>query len=243
MGAVSGYNYEAFSFSLDPEGIGLWLADGPKPGEEAPPFHLPTVDGRVVGLSDCAGRPVVLEFGSYTCPIFCGHIEPMEQVARRHPEAAFLVIYTREAHPGELIPAHQNHEDKKASAKRLLEEERIGRIVLIDDLDGTVHRMYGPAWDSVYLLDGNHFVVLRQAWTHPDEVEAVLAQLALGTPVPPRETTEMAPPTGGPIGQGLLRGGKQALLDFYVTAPAPIQELLRQSPSPDVRRVLAELGE
>ena len=238
---MSDYNYSAFSFAMDPAGVERWVNAGPKAGEQAPPFSLPTLDGDVVSMESLAGQPVVIEFGSYTCPIFCGQIPAMEEVARRHPEAAFLVIYTREAHPGEVTPEHRSIEAKQAAARRLLHEERIGRTVLIDDLDGSVHNLYGPAWDSVYVLDSSHRVVLRQAWTHPDDVESVLADFASGSAVTPRESTDMAPPTGAPMGQGLLRGGKQALIDFYETAPPPVQDRLRQSPSSEVREVLSSL--
>ncbi len=104
-----------------------------------------TVTGTSVGLSEFRGRPVVLEFGSYTCPIFCGHIAPMEAIAGRHPEAAFLVIYTREAHPGEIVPGHRTIQDKREAVRRLLADEPIGRAVLIDDITGTVHRADGTA--------------------------------------------------------------------------------------------------
>src|SRR5215467_4555728 len=114
--SMSDYNYSAFSFAMDGVGVDRWLNEGPQAGEKAPPFSLPTLGGDVIELEDLAGRPVVLEFGSYTCPIFCGHIPAMENVARRHPEAAFLVIYTREAHPGEITPEHRSVEAKQAAA-------------------------------------------------------------------------------------------------------------------------------
>ena len=64
---MDAYNYPAFSFGLDGPGIETWLRDGPKPGEPAPAFELPALDGDMVRLSDLLGRPVVIEFGSYTC--------------------------------------------------------------------------------------------------------------------------------------------------------------------------------
>lgn len=235
----SEYNYQTFSFAMDAAGVDRWLEDGPKAGSVAPEFSLATLDGTRVALSDLRGRPVVLEFGSYTCPIFCGHIEAMEAMAKRHPETAFLVLYTREAHPGEVTREHRSSEDKRAAVRRLLAEEPITRTVLIDDVEGTVHRSYGAVWDAVYVIGPDGVVLLRQLWTHPGEVEAVLDDLAAVRTVAPRETTAMAPPSGRPMGEGLLRGGRQALLDFYRTAPPPIQERLRASPSEAVRAVLA----
>lgn len=239
---MSDYNYTRFSFDLDAVGMDRWLIEGPPAGQDAPDFSLRAVDGTTIRLSDFAGRPVVLEFGSYTCPIFCGHIAPMEAMAQRHPEAAFFVVYTREAHPGEITHEHRSLEDKEEAARRLLADEPMGRLVLIDDLEGTVHQAYGPAWDAAYVIDAKGKVVLRQAWTDPPDVDAVLTSIAVGTAVTPRETTDMAPPTGKPMGEGLLRGGTRALLDFYTTAPPPVQERLRQSPSEAVRSALQEFA-
>jgi hypothetical protein len=93
----------------------------------------------------------------------------------------------------------------------------------------------------VYVIGADGRVVLREAWTHPDRVDAVLGELASGHDVHPRETTDMAPPSGQPIGEGLLRGGRRALRDFYQTAPPPVQQRLRESPSRLVQDALAEI--
>jgi len=46
--------------------LGMW-APGPKLGDDAPDFTLPTHDGgRTVTLSQCRGKPVILIFGSFT---------------------------------------------------------------------------------------------------------------------------------------------------------------------------------
>ena len=46
--------------------LGVW-EEGPKPGEMAPDFTLPTHDGaRTVTLSRLRGKPVILVFGSFT---------------------------------------------------------------------------------------------------------------------------------------------------------------------------------
>jgi peroxiredoxin len=235
------YNYPAFSFEFDAPGIEAWLRDGPKPGERAPSFELPALDGGTVGLDGLLGQPVVIEFGSYTCPIFCGHVPPMDELARRYPQVSWLVIYTREAHPGETTPEHRSLDDKRAAARLLAADEAIKRRVLIDDLEGLVHRRYGGAWDSVYVIGADGRVVLREAWTHPDRVDEVLGELTSGQDVRPRETRDMAPPSGQPFGEGLLRGGKRALRDFWETAPPPVQQRLSESPSQLVRDALAEI--
>jgi hypothetical protein len=232
------YNYTAFGFALEDGVFERFLGDAPKLGAAAPPFELPDLEGRHHRLDDWQGKPVVIEFGSYTCPIFCGHNPAMERLAAEHPEVVFVVIYTREAHPGERVAAHASVADKARVARRLVEEEPIGRLVLVDDLDGTVHRAFGAVWDPVFVLDADQTVVLRRAWNDPSHVATALHTLRAGERTR-SESIEMSPPTNvAGFGHGLLRGGRQALLDFYYSAPAAVRERLETSQSALVREVL-----
>lgn len=246
MAIATAYNYPAFSWDLEDDELARWLAEGPRRGEPAPDFELTDLDGAAVRLSELRRAPVVIEFGSYTCPIFSDRVPQMERIAREHPEAHFLVIAIREAHPGELIPQHRTAEEKRSAARKLAIEEGLRRRVVVDDLDGTVHRAYGGAWDPVYVLDGDGRVLYRRAWNHPDEVAAILSVLAAGrlSPevLPASDSVEMAAlPSRQPIGLRLLeRGGRQALLDFYRGAPAPVRRRLEASPSAAVRNTLKE---
>ena len=240
--SADSYNYRAFSFALEVGASNRFLRDAPPLGELAPNFELPDLEGRHHRLADWRGQPTVIEFGSYTCPMFRARIPAMAQVCAAHPEAAFVVIYTREAHPGERVPAHATVADKNRCAHRLVEDTKIGRPVLVDDLDGTVHRGYGTGLDAVFVLDAGGTVVLRRAWNDPAHVEDVLARLRAGED-PRVESVEMAPPADhAGFGHGLLRGGRQALLDFYRSAPPPVREQLKASTSPAVRDVLDTLA-
>ena len=236
------YNDPAFDFAVEDGAFERFLCDAPALGASAPNFELPDLEGRHHRLADWRGLPVVIEFGSYTCPIFCGHIPAMEQLAAAHPDTTWVVVYTREAHPGERVPTHATVAEKSHAARRLVEDEGIGRLVLIDDLDGTVHRDYGAAWDTVFVLDAAGTVVLRRAWNDPAQVAAELNVLRVGGHVSV-ESTEMAPPASAAgFGHGLLRGGRQALIDFYQSAPPPVRQRLETSTSPDVRDVLDTLA-
>jgi len=236
------YNYVAFDFALEQAEVTRWLQEGPAIGEVAPDFELMDIDGNTVRLSDLRGRPVVLEFGSYTCPIFSDRVPIMEQLARQYPEATFLVIYTREAHPGEHQGPHLSVTEKRSAALKLALEEALTRRVLVDWLDGTVHRAYGGAWDSVYVIDPGGRVLMRQAWNHPQDVAAVLDALRQGVRIEAPESIDMVREPGRkPMGQRLLeRGGVRALEDFYRSAPPPVRDNLRTSTSAEVRAVIAQ---
>jgi hypothetical protein len=233
------YNYSRFGFGLEDGAFERFLRDAPGLGAFPPAFELPDLEGRHHRFGDWQGQPVVIEFGSYTCPIFCGHSRAMEQLSVEHRDAVFVVVYTREAHPGERVPAHASVADKARAARRLVNEDAIGRLVLIDDLDGTVHLAFGGVWNAVFVLAPDGSVALRRAWNDPGQIRAALEALRAGERVRV-ESIEMAPPASpSSFGRGLLRGGRLALLDFYTSAPPPLRQRLETSSSAQVREVLA----
>ena len=240
MSVTTDYNYDSYSFALEQAELDHWLALGPHAGEIAPDFELEDLDGHRVRLSGLRGAPVVVEFGSYSCPIFSDRVPDMERLALERRDAQFLVIAIREAHPGEITGPHRTVAEQRQAARRLQVEEGIRRRVLVDDLEGTVHRAYGGAWNPVYVIDVEGRVAFRRAWNHPRQVAQALDGLASSQPLPPGESVEMAQLANrAPIGLRLLeRGGKKALLDFYRTAPPPLKRRLRESPSHAVRAVI-----
>jgi cytochrome oxidase Cu insertion factor (SCO1/SenC/PrrC family) len=61
------YNYREFHTGNFIYDVRATLArQGVAPGDPAPDFELPAVDGSRVRLSDLRGKPVVLHFGSPT---------------------------------------------------------------------------------------------------------------------------------------------------------------------------------
>lgn len=59
------YNYDTFRRHMVKED--MHFAGGPEPGQLAPDFDLPTVDGGRFRLSDYRGKqPLLIQFGSGT---------------------------------------------------------------------------------------------------------------------------------------------------------------------------------
>lgn len=208
-GDVLAYNYP--HFSLDNRtmdrlgGVGV--------GEAAPDFTATRLDGTEVALSDFRGRPVVLETGSLTCPMYAGRIEAMNALVSRFPDVTFLVLYVREAHPGERIGPHRSREDKVANARRAVNEDGEARTVLVDDEVGTAHHRYGAMPNTVHVIDAQGVVVFRAMWNDPDAVETVLRRMQAGQdpgPVP----TRFRPAGARVLFRVLHRAGRQALWDF-----------------------------
>ena len=224
-GPVEPYNYNRFRM----EAYRLEEFDGPDVGELAPDFTAETVDGRQVRLSDYRDRLVVLETGSYSCPMYVGNIMGMDQLARRYPEVKFLVLYVREAHPGSKVSAHRSMEDKAALARQVVSEEDEGREILVDDLEGSTHRAYGNLPDMVYLIGEDGTILLREQWNDPEIVEKALGRLRRKEPLHDLKPGANRPPSPRITLRVLLRSGQDSLGDFLLQLPRMVLAELRQS--------------
>ncbi len=170
---IAKYNYEHFRLSH----YGFDLAAGPKEGEVAPDFVVTTLGGKEVRLSGYLGRPVVLESGSITCNVFVQKLPLMNALTEAFPECHYLVLYGREAHPGAHIPRHASFEEKNQRAHMLKELEHERRTILVDDLAGTAHQLYGALPNFIYIIDAQGKVVFKDKWGSPERVKRVLLLL------------------------------------------------------------------
>lgn len=182
MFGMKHYNYESFSgHDLLKEAARTGFRSGPKPGERAPDFELRSLEGKKVRLSDFEGeKNVVLTFGSATCPFTAASIRGLNDLYDDYDDSndvAFLFVYVREAHPGEKMPAHLSTDDKRRAAEFFRDEEDVEMPVLLDDLDGRVHRKYGKMPNSTYLIDRSGRVAFRSLWTKASAIEEALEEL------------------------------------------------------------------
>ncbi len=83
-----------------------------------------------------------------------------------------MFIYTREAHPGEYVPHHASFDDKLDAARRLRDHFGIERPILVDELDGTVHRAYGLLPNMTWVVDRGGRIVYKADWTSATNVAA-----------------------------------------------------------------------
>lgn len=220
--AASAYNYQHFGLehrTMDHLG-------GVAVGEPAPDFTATRLDGTEVRLSDFRGKPLVLETGSASCPMYIGHIEPMNALAFRLPDAAFLVLYVREAHPGQHIRAHRDPAQKTAAARIVAAEEPEGRTILIDDLAGTAHRLYGAMPNTVHVIDAAGAVAFRAMWNDPAAVETAVQRLLVGQDAALVQT-RFRPSGPATLFRVLRRAGWRAVWDFVIAFPVLARAHLR----------------
>lgn len=165
------YNVERFTL----DNFDYYRFPGPRAGELAGDFLAWRPDGSEVRLSDYRGRWVVIEWGSVTCGMYARNIDAANAMARRHPDVSFLVLYTREAHPGEKRGRHTSFDDKLSAARQLKPLFNEDRDVIVDGLDGAIHQSFSScAPNAVYVINPQGIVTFRSDWMVLEAVETAL---------------------------------------------------------------------
>ncbi len=173
-------------------GAAAFADQPPRVGELAPDFILATTTGDTIALSSLyQDKPVVLEFGSISCPVFRGKIAPMERLYNELRTAAnFLAVYTIEAHPADVVSPYSNHvwvHDKNIAEGILVNqptiyEERwalalqaevllgITRPLVVDNMDNAVWEQYGKRPNSAFVIGTDGRVITKQFWSNPQQL-------------------------------------------------------------------------
>jgi tetratricopeptide (TPR) repeat protein len=168
-------------------------SSGPAINDPAPPFELQEVGAdKKVSLSLFRGKsPVVLVFGSYTCPNFRDSADTLKsfnnKYGRRIP---FYLVYIREAHATNNWQSTENEREGISLAPARTMEEKRGHAVLctsrlhlsfpalVDGIDGRVEKAYA-AWPShVFVIGKNGRILYASGLTrqdfHPKAMETAL---------------------------------------------------------------------
>ena len=240
MLGFSSYNYEHFSRELFHE-LAQTSFSGPGPGERAPDFKATTLDGETIRLSDFAKKKnVLLVFGSATCPMTAASIGGINQLYERFrgDDIEFLFVYVREAHPGEIIPAHSSIREKTEAARLLRDEEDMHMPILVDDLRGSIHRKYSRLPNPAFLIDRSGRVAFLSLWSKPEGLGHAIQELL---ELQEERSVDHVIVSGGqdlamPVPYSALyayraleRGGKQSLSDFRQALGLPARVALTAS--------------
>jgi len=179
------YNYEHFTIKPYARLYQQFLKILPL-GSSAPDFSCIDVDGKKVQLSEFRRKSfVVLGFGCMTCAPAILHAASyphnLSKLSQQFQDRGveFLMVYTRETHPGENLARHSKIYEKIEHAKRLRDEEGVTTRILIDSLDGKIHRKYGLLPNMIYVVNKEGRIVYKSSWTDSKEIEEVLQNLLL----------------------------------------------------------------
>jgi hypothetical protein len=180
-------------------------------------FTLTTLAGGTVGLADYRGKWVVIETGSITCSMYVKNIGGIRGLQDKYPDVVFLLVYVREAHPGSRLRPPRDQNEKLVLGRRLKEIHGEPRDVLVDSLDGDMHRRYGALPNMVYVVDPEGRVAYRCDWAFPGNIERVLDNRPNIDKQEHVQIITAAPWIMVPV---VLRGGWDALWDLLVALPA-----------------------
>ncbi|MEJ7652443.1 MAG: hypothetical protein WKH64_03345 [Chloroflexia bacterium] len=132
-------------------------------------------------------------------------------------------VLIRQAHPGPDFPHYTSFERKLADAQTYVQSEAAPWDVVVDDLQGTVHQVYGGMADPTYLIDADGRTAYYNMWTHAPTlhtaIEALLMQGGRGVVGGgvDRVIHMAAAMTDG--WRGLRRGLPQSLIDIETAGP------------------------
>jgi peroxiredoxin len=198
----------------------------PGPGDEVKAFDLQTTDGGRLRSADlgASGKPVLLVFGSRTCPVTESAAEGLRQLhATYGNKVRFVMVNVREAHPGQTIGQPQTFGQKLRHAIDLKNHHALPFEMAVDDIDGTFHRSLGSRPNSAYLIDPSGRIVFRAQWANETRaVDEALAAIAEGK-APPEPTVTRTfhsiTQTIGYMSPVLDAAGKGARLDTWKVVP------------------------
>ncbi|WP_405475984.1 hypothetical protein [Streptomyces sp. NBC_00009] len=204
-------------------------------GDRIPHIDLPTTDaGRFSSESIAAdGCPVLLVFGSLTCPVTESAGRGLLDLHRTYGDAIrFVVVNVREAHPGADTPQPRMIDEKMRNARALKSHHGFGFEVAVDGIDGTVHRAFGTRPSSAYIIDPSGTIVFRAHWSNRLEPleEALRAVVAGRAPSPTNvgQTTRALTRMTAYADTALAAAGRGALRDFWRAAP-PVAAMITLS--------------
>ncbi len=107
-----------------------------------------------------------------------GSVEPLKRLQARWGDRVHVVdVLVRQAHPGTNEPPYASDEQKRADAERYQRTERIPWVVVVDDIEGSVHRAYGGLSNPSYLIGTDGLVSFYAPVTGAPRLHRALEEL------------------------------------------------------------------
>jgi peroxiredoxin len=156
-----------------------------KVGIAAPEFDAYRLDGSVIRLGDYRGRRhVVMMTGAVTSPMCAFEVPAFNQLQKNFDGrgVSFFLLYTRESHPAENYSSHRSLDQKFAYARQLQELEKVEFPVIVDHLDGRIHRAYGVWPNALFVIHKDGRLIFRSNMAnHHELLEFLQSLLAVET--------------------------------------------------------------
>lgn len=196
----------------------------PRPGEPFPTFDLPTTDGVRFRTQDIAGRkPMLLITGSFTCPMTASSNPKLKGLHDRFGrDIQFVMLHVREAHPGEYWDQPRSPTEKMGHARALKDRDGLPWPIVVDDVDGRVHRSLDQKPNAAYLVDRNGWISFRALWAGDEALLQALASVSHVECPRKKESRRRLVPMAEGLGvmRDMMRqAGPRASRDIWLAAP------------------------
>ncbi|MEO6190277.1 MAG: hypothetical protein ABIO44_07840, partial [Saprospiraceae bacterium] len=188
-----------------PNYLGSFTTSGYHVGDTVNDFTLFDLEHRAYSLSEMLadGKPVVLISSSYTCPVFRGKVQEINEVFKKYNDKVnILIVYTVEAHPdidispyfgkvhtggtniaeGILFRQPIAFIDRKKIAAEMLSKIEILPKLIIDGPCNEWWAHYGPAPNNATIIQPNGQVFAKHDWLNrlPNDLACDLEKLLNG---------------------------------------------------------------
>ena len=193
------------------------------PGDQLPDATLLDLDGREVSLrAMAAGCPIALVTGSTTCPATASAMPDLNRLEERYGDRVqFVLLQVREAHPGAEVDQPHTLRDKVQHAKLMRESYAVGWPVLVDDIDGTLHRQLDTEPNSLHVIGTDGEILYRALFAGDAGVENAIAAVAAGEQ-PTKKSSQSLLAVFNSVGfmhDTVVGAGAGAYSDMVKTAP------------------------
>ncbi len=191
------------------------------PGDSLPSFELITTSGDCLEIPDVfSEKPVLFIFGSMTCPNTASAAPSVQDLYEEFGKwIEFIMVYVREAHPGEHFPQAETMEEKLEHARALKEFYHIEWTVVADNIDGNLHRALDPKPNSTVLASKRGKILFRSLWAADREpLRQALEAVSAGRLPQSTQSAALIGPVAramGMVQEVMERGGPQAVSDLW----------------------------
>lgn len=216
----SDYRYRHFTTSLLFRDL-RFRQGAAKPGDSLPPFQIVSTNGESLENRDVFGdKPVLLIFGSMTCPMTASAMPSLQALyAEFSGQIDFIMLYVREAHPGEHFTQSETIEDKLENARTLKQFYDIRWTVAVDNIDGDLHRALDPKPNAAFLMSNTGEILFRSLWAADRQaLRQALAASAAGRVLETKQSQSLLGPVARAMGQVqevMERAGPQAVTELW----------------------------
>ena len=217
---MSEYRYKRFTTGLLIRDL-RFARNAAKPGDSFPAFELLTTKGdRLLNDDVFVDKPVLFIFGSMTCPMTASAAPSVQGLYNEFGHRVeFVMLYVREANPGENYAQSETMEDKLESARALQKIYDIEWTVAADSIDGDLHRALDPKPNAAFLMNSNGDILFRSLWAADyAALRQALDEAASGRAMMSTQSNRLLGPVTramGMVREVMERGGPQAVSDLW----------------------------